>query len=117
MLQNTVIPYYALFIKSEKRLKAALSNIEFYRDHFLPKLIAKDTHDLRLVHETRNMMLNAEMKLRASLYRTESRGTHYREDFPEKDDNNWLAWIKIKQDKDGGMKLTKESVPKEWGPA
>lgn len=117
MLQNTVIPYYALFIKSEKRLKAALSNIEFYRDHFLPKLIAKDTHELRLVHETRNMMLNAEMKIRASLYRTESRGTHYREDFPEKDNKNWLAWIKIKQDKDGSMTLSKESVPKEWGPA
>ena len=43
--------------------------------------------ELRLAHETENMLLNAEMKLRASLSRTESRGTHYREDYPARDDD------------------------------
>jgi succinate dehydrogenase/fumarate reductase flavoprotein subunit len=42
-------------------------------------------------------MINAEMKLRASLYRTESRGNHYREDYPDTNDKDWLAWVVIEQ--------------------
>ena len=62
------------------------------------------------------MVLNAEMILRASLFRTESRGLHYREDYPRRDDPTWLAWVKIMQDEQGGMKLLKEPVPREWWP-
>ena len=115
MLQNTMIPAYVLYIKTEDRLKAALTNIEYLRDQYLPKLVAKTPHELRHAHETKNMMLNAEMKLRASLLRTESRGNHYREDYPARDDDNWLAWIIIKQE-NGQMVLNKEPVPEQWKP-
>jgi succinate dehydrogenase/fumarate reductase flavoprotein subunit len=54
--------------------------ITFLQNQFVPSLKAKDLHELRLVHETKNMLLNAEMKLKASLFRTESRGSHYIED-------------------------------------
>jgi succinate dehydrogenase/fumarate reductase flavoprotein subunit len=110
MLQFNMIPYYVLYIKKEDRLKAALKNIEFFRDHFADKMIASDAHELRLVHETKNMILNAEMKLKASLFRTESRGNHYREDYPERNDRDWLAWVVIKKDEDGSMKLSKVPV-------
>jgi len=115
VLQGIMVPYYVLYVKKEDRLKAALANIEFLRDHFCPKLLANDTHELRLAHETRNMILNAEMRLRASLFRTETRGAHYREDFPEKDDKNWLAWVIISKDGEG-MKLSKRPVPGKWRP-
>jgi succinate dehydrogenase/fumarate reductase flavoprotein subunit len=61
------------------------------------------------------MVLNAEMMLRASLFRTESRGQHYREDHPRRDDPEWLAWIKIKEE-DGKMKAIKVPVPEKWWP-
>lgn len=115
LLQNTMMPYYVLHIKHGERLQAALTMVEFLRDRLVPKLIAKDPHELRLAHETKNMVLNAEMILRASLFRTESRGHHYREDYPRRDDPKWLAWTKIKEEK-GKMKLFKEPVPKEWWP-
>ena len=85
------------------------------RKHFAPNLLANDTHELRLAHEARNMLLNAEMKLRASLFRTESRGAHYREDYPNKDDKNWLAWVIISKDGDN-MKLAKRPIPDAWKP-
>jgi succinate dehydrogenase/fumarate reductase flavoprotein subunit len=115
LLQNTMMPYFILHIKQEERLQAALTIVEFLRDHLVPKLMAKDSHELRLAHETKNMVLNAEMILRASLFRTESRGRHYREDYPHRDDPTWLAWVKMK-DEQGKMKLLKEPIPKKWWP-
>ena len=99
-------PYYVLYVKKEDRLQAALTNIMFYQEHFASNLMAQDTHDLRLAHEVKNMLLNAEMKLRASLFRTESRANHFREDFPARDDNNWLARVIISNE-NGKMQLTK----------
>jgi len=115
ILRNTMIPYFVLYIKHEKRLKAALTFVEFMRDHLVPRLMAKDAHELRLAVETENMVLNAEMKLRASLFREESRGTHYREDFPGRVDPDWLAWVTIREE-EGKMVLSKKPVPREWWP-
>jgi succinate dehydrogenase/fumarate reductase flavoprotein subunit len=61
------------------------------------------------------MVLNAEMILRASLFRTESRSQHYREDYPRRDDPTWLAWVKLKQEQDK-MKALKEPIPERWWP-
>ena len=115
VLQNTMMPYFILFIKHEKRLSAALTIVEFLRDHLAPKLVAKDNHELRLAHETRNMILNAEMILKASLYRTESRGQHYREDYPWRTDPEWLVWLKLQEDQ-GLMTVSKEPIPQAWWP-
>ena len=61
------------------------------------------------------MVLNAEMILRASLAREESRGWHYREDFPTQDDENWLAWIRMRKG-EKGMEVVREPVPEKWRP-
>ncbi|MBN1625141.1 MAG: FAD-binding protein [Deltaproteobacteria bacterium] len=115
LLQNTMMPYFISYIKKEDRLQATLTIVEFINQHLVPKLFARDAHELRLAHETRNMVLSAEMRLRSALFRTESRGNHYREDYPRRDDSNWLAWTKIKEEK-GKMKLIKVPIPKEWWP-
>ena len=115
LLKNTMAPYFVSYIKKEERLKAALTTVEFMQEHLVPMLLARDPHELRLAHETRNMVLTAEMQLRSALFRTESRGNHYREDYPMRDDANWLAWTKIKLDQ-GKMTLAKVPVPKEWWP-
>lgn len=115
VIQNTVTPYWVLLYKREDRLCAALNTIEFIRDNLLPKLWARDRHELRLAHEIKNILLHLEMKLRASLFRKESRWYHYREDYPLRDDENWLCWIRI-QDKEGKMELSKVPIPEKWRP-
>jgi succinate dehydrogenase/fumarate reductase flavoprotein subunit len=111
ILLNTMAPYYVLKMKDEARLNAALLNIKFLQENIVPKLRATDPHELRLAHETANMILNAEMKIRSSLMRKESRGSHFREDYPFRDDKNWLAWTTLKQGEDGTMVMAKEMVP------
>jgi len=115
VLQNTMLPYFVMFVKRGDRLQAALTTVEFLRDSVVPKLFARDRHELRLAHETRNMVLNSEMRLRASLFREESRGCHYREDFPRRDDDGWLAWVLLRE-RDGRMALGTEPVPDAWRP-
>jgi succinate dehydrogenase/fumarate reductase flavoprotein subunit len=115
VLQNTLAPYFVLYIKHGDRLRNALSTVEYLRDQIVPKLYARDDHELRLAHETKNMVTSAEMKLRSSLFRTESRGTHYREDYPSRNDAEWLAWVRLKEE-DGVMKAFKEPIPAEWRP-
>jgi len=87
VLQNTMTPFHILYIKEERRLEGALASIEYIRREIVPKMIAEDGHQLRMAHEAANMLLNAEMKLRAGLFRKESRGTHFREDYPARDDD------------------------------
>lgn len=117
VLQNTMLPYYVLMVKRADRLEATLTMLEFLRDDLLPKMFVDDPHDLRLAHETSNMVLNAEMRLRAGLARTESRGCHYREDYPFRDDDNWLQWILLHRGENGEMELSKRPVPEEWKPS
>lgn len=115
LLQNYSMPYYILHIKEASRLEATLTMVQYLREQMVPKMRAEDPHMLRLAHETENMALSAEMILRASLFRTESRGWHFREDYPNRDDENWLAWNQIRQGS-RGMELTKVNVPEGWRP-
>lgn len=108
ILQGIMIPNFILYIKKEKLLKAALAYIEELRDHHLPMLRAADLHELRLAHETENMIYTAEMKLKASIMRKESRCSHYRLDYPDIDYKNWQAWINIYKGSDGEMKFEKQ---------
>lgn len=107
-LQSVVIPNFVLYIKKENMLKAALAYVEELRDHHVPLLRAADMHELRLAHETTNMIISAEMKLRASIMRKESRCSHYRLDYPDLDDENWRAWINLFKSPDGSMQLEKQ---------
>ncbi len=108
-LQGIMIPNFILYIKKENLMKAALAYIEELRDHHMPLLRAANMHELRLANETSNMILSAEMKLRASIMRTESRCSHYRVDYPKTDDENWRVWINIYKAIDGSMKLEKQN--------
>jgi succinate dehydrogenase/fumarate reductase flavoprotein subunit len=114
-LQNLITPYYIMIVRHGDRLNAALTIVEFLKNHISPKLAAKDAHELRLVHETKNRIHCLEMMLRSSLFRTESRALHYREDYPKRDDPSWLALVKIRK-KGDAMELLKEPLPKKWWP-
>lgn len=108
MLQSVMIPNFVIYVKKERMLQAALIYIEELLEHHQPKLIARDMHELRLAHETTNMLINAEMKLKTSMMRKESRCSHYRLDYPDLDRKNWDCWINIFKGKNGQMEFEKQ---------
>jgi succinate dehydrogenase/fumarate reductase flavoprotein subunit len=95
--------------RSKERLEEALSRIEEINQR-LYELCAEDGHSLGKCHEAKSMAVCAEMTFRAALMRTESRGSHFREDYLERDDRNWLKWIIVKQEA-GKMVVSIEPVP------
>ncbi|MDD2791246.1 MAG: FAD-binding protein [Sulfurimonas sp.] len=107
-LQGIVIPNFVLYIKKERMLQAALAYVDELQESHIPYIKASDMHELRLAHETINMVISAQMKLRASLMRKESRCSHFRLDYPELDNKNWQAWINIYKDKSGAMAFEKQ---------
>jgi len=68
----------------------------------------KNIGDLKKYLEFQNMLLLSDMICRAALLRTESRGSHYRNDFPEEDNTNWLKNIVVRKD---GVEMNLEAVP------
>ena len=109
VLQSLTAPMKYNLRRSKDRIEEALSKLEGLKGQ-LQDLQAKDPHYLSKCHEINSMVLCAELTYKAALRREESRGFHYREDFPERDDRNWLKWIIIKQD-NGTMQLSTQAVP------
>jgi succinate dehydrogenase/fumarate reductase flavoprotein subunit len=100
--------------KDGTAMEAALTQVEYLRDNVVPKMMGYSGHDLRICIEARHKVLSAEMKLRASLAREESRGTHYRRDFPYRDDTNFLCHLGLSKAEDGTMAVEKIEVPDSW---
>ncbi|MFH1487613.1 MAG: FAD-binding protein [Pseudomonadota bacterium] len=111
-IQEAVFPYDVCILKNEKSLGKALDNIETIKKELLPEMVAADAHHLTKLMEVRSIATVTELVLRASLMRTESRAGHYREDYPDRDDENWLRWIIIKEDR-GRLVFRTEPLPLE----
>jgi succinate dehydrogenase / fumarate reductase flavoprotein subunit len=86
-------------INEFKEIESSMDNIEV-KD----KSLIFNT-DLTETLELHNLMAQSKVTLHSALNRKESRGAHAREDFPERDDVNWLvhslAWL----NNDGSIKL------------
>ena len=81
-------------IKSKGGLEEALNELDGL-EKMLPKLTASDITQVIEFHQIHNMFITAKIVVTAALTRTESRGAHYRNDFPEKNDKDWLKNIII----------------------
>lgn len=114
ILHSIMAPYWVTVSKTEATLSAALIQVEYMRDHVIPFLTGRSGHDLRLCIEMKHKVLSAEMKLRASMERKESRGNHFRADIPFREDDKFLCYILMEKDADGTMKSRQVTLPKEW---
>jgi succinate dehydrogenase / fumarate reductase flavoprotein subunit len=81
--------------RDSTNMSEGLSELLKLRDSFLTSVYIEDKDtiyntDLVAALETYNMLQDAVIVAAAALNRTESRGAHYRTDYPKRDDVNWL---------------------------
>jgi succinate dehydrogenase/fumarate reductase flavoprotein subunit len=110
-IQEVVVPVKYSMRRNKERLEEALSKISAVREK-LSELSAEDPHGLAKCHEASCIALCAEIGFRSALARTESRGWHFREDYPQQDDENWLKWVIVQKIQDN-MVVTTEPIPIE----
>ena len=72
----------------------------------------EDYHMLGLYHDLKNMTYCSEIYMASALERKETRGWHVREDYPDRDDQNWRNWITARLE-NGKLKLSTEKIPFE----
>jgi fumarate reductase (CoM/CoB) subunit A len=80
-------------IRSDTSLNDTIKKIDALEREQVPKLWAKDYHMLSGTLGFINKLMFFKLLCQFALVRTESRGGHYRTDYPEKNDKNWLRWV------------------------
>ena len=90
-------------IRSGEAIEAALNRLEEVKSQMAEWRVAGDFNELVQCLEVEDMALSAEIILGAALRRRESRGAHYRKDFPDTDDETWRKNIIVKRSEDGSM--------------
>ena len=100
MLQQSAY-YDLLVIKSKESLTRFLGEVRKIGQELVPRIAVTSPQELVEALELQNLLLLAELEANVCLKRTESRGPHYREEFPEQDDKNWLRSITVKKIGDG----------------
>ena len=110
-IQKVVFPYEVSIIKSEKSLTAALEELKKIQQELIPQMKAKDPHFLLKLIEVQGIAFISELYLRGSLLREESRAGHFREDYPQRNNDEFLAWIVASKGEDGEINYQKRPVP------
>jgi len=100
--------------RTGKEIQEAITEIERIKQKDLPRLCIMDNktrYNREWIEalEIENMVIVAEMTAKTALMRTESRGAHYRTDFPKTDNKNWFVNIVIEH-KEGEMTFQKVPV-------
>jgi fumarate reductase (CoM/CoB) subunit A len=93
-LLKTTLWNKAGIIRNEEGLRTALNVIADLKSRF-KKISIRSDRDLYDALKLENMLKVSDMVVRSSLLRTESRGAHYRSDYPKEDNNLWLKNIEI----------------------
>jgi succinate dehydrogenase / fumarate reductase flavoprotein subunit len=103
--------------RDEERLTTALGKIKELQERYKSARImdksGRFNTELLGAIETEHLLTFSEVVVVSGMARTESRGAHYRTDYPGRDDENWLKHTMARKDEDE-PKLSYKSVNIDW---
>ncbi len=104
--------------RTEEKLKIAVADVKALQERF-QKARVMDTSrrfntDVLGALETEHLLTFSEVIAVSALARTESRGAHYRTDFPKRDDEDWLHHTMAHQNGQDAPALSYKGVTIDW---
>lgn len=101
-------------VRNEGGLKEALAEFKRMEEIDLPRITLASpsrryNREFIETLELANLLKVAQMVTTPALQRTESRGAHFRQDYPKGDNRNWLKHLRISR-KDGALQLSEGPV-------
>lgn len=104
-LTRKIMSYHVGIRKIEPRLRRAIELLEIIKTDFIPKLSAKNPHELMRAVEVQDVVELCGLHARTALLRRETRMPpyHYRVDYPETDETTWRKNLVV-YSKNGEMK-------------
>ena len=101
---------HLLVVRSDASIHACLVEVDGLRGR-MAEINVDGPAQLAGLLEVDNLLTVAEIMARAALMRTESRGSHYREDYPHRDDAHWEKSI-LTRYANGGMEQYTVRLPR-----
>lgn len=89
-------------IRNRERLSSALTEVAELEKKAGMLRVSDDPSEISASLELHSGIRTARMVLQSALKREESRGAHFRDDFPEQDDETWGGHITIRASSTGG---------------
>ncbi|WP_051630319.1 FAD-binding protein [Afifella pfennigii] len=96
-------------IRNEKALQTGLHEVRALREEMAAARPAS-LKAQRPWHELLSLAATAELSLAAAAARTESRGAHFREDFPVREDGKWRGSLFLSRGEDGSLRFRFKSL-------
>jgi succinate dehydrogenase / fumarate reductase flavoprotein subunit len=112
-LQDTMMDYVGVF-REDRGMRQAVDKVAELKERY-PNVVVMDkgrrfNTDLLEAWELRNLLDLAQVTAASALNRTESRGAHSREDFPKRDDVEWLKHSLVSLGPDGNVEISYKPV-------
>ena len=119
---QAVMQNHAGIFREEQSLKAGILALEKIWQKRTQALLVRDrsliwNNDLVEAIALDNLLRQAIAAMASARYRTESRGAHYRSDYPERNDSQWLKHTLFTLEHDGRFQLSTRLVRKVSDPA
>jgi succinate dehydrogenase/fumarate reductase flavoprotein subunit len=107
-----------MFVRREEGLNQALGQLGTIQEEMVPNMRLRTSTsnyntDLIDALDIQDMLEVCEMVAHAALARKESRGPHFREDFPFTDNNNWLKQVVVSRE-GGQVRTSLEPVRQKY---
>jgi len=104
--------------RDDAKLREALDKIHELQARFEnARVMDKSSRfntDILAAIETEHLLSFSEVIAAGALDRTESRGAHYRSDYPKRDDENWIKHTVIHKGEDGKPEISYRGVNIDW---
>jgi succinate dehydrogenase / fumarate reductase flavoprotein subunit len=116
-LKQTMTDNCGIYRDDEKLRKAQKTIAELQARFKNARVMDKGSRfntDVLAAIETENLLIFSEVIVAGALARTESRGAHWRTDFPTRDDEDWLKHTVAHKGEDGRPVLSYKGVNIDW---